>query len=135
MRRFIGLLALTVMLPLTVWAEGPRDSIKGVILGQMQAFEAQDAEAAFAYASPKIKSIFGTAQNFADMVQRAYPMVWQHGDVRLLELREIAGGQWQKVLVTDGEGRGHVLDYQMIETPEGWQINAVQLLLAPDAGV
>ncbi|MFU8883362.1 MAG: DUF4864 domain-containing protein, partial [Rhodobacterales bacterium] len=31
----------------------------------------------------------------------------------------------------DGAGRIHMLDYQMIQTPEGWQINAVQLLRQP----
>jgi len=37
------------------------------------------------------------------------------------------------VLVTDQSGRTHVLDYQMVQTPEGWQINGVQLL--PEVGV
>ncbi len=30
-------------------------------------------------------------------------------------------------------GRTYLLDYMMVETPEGWQINAVQLL--PQQGV
>ena len=54
------------------------------------------------------------------------------GEIRLLELREVAGNLWQRVLVTDAAGRSHLLDYQMIETDSGWQINAVQLLPAPD---
>ncbi|HOZ32645.1 MAG TPA: DUF4864 domain-containing protein, partial [Tabrizicola sp.] len=51
------------------------------------------------------------------------------------ELREIAGNLSQRVRVVDQAGRAHLLDYMMIETPEGWQINAVQLLPAPDIGV
>ena len=34
--------------------------------------------------------------------------------------------------IDDAEGRGWVLDYEMIELPEGWRINGVQVLPAPD---
>jgi hypothetical protein len=52
----------------------------------------------------------------------------------MLELRTVAGNLWQRVMITDVEGRTHLLDYMMVETPEGWQINAVQLLPSPDVG-
>lgn len=117
-------------------AEEPRNAdIEAVINGQMQAFVAQDVARAFDYASPNIKGIFGTAQNFGVMVQRGYPMVWNPADIKMLELREVAGNLWQRVMVTDQVGRSHMLDYQMIETPAGWQINAVQLLPSVDVGV
>jgi hypothetical protein len=51
------------------------------------------------------------------------------------ELREVAGNLWQRVRVVDQAGAAWYLDYMMIETAEGWQINAVQLLPAPDIGV
>ena len=51
----------------------------------------------------------------------------------MLALREVAGNLWQRVMVTDQAGNTHLLDYQMVETPEGWQINGVQLL--PQSGV
>ena len=53
----------------------------------------------------------------------------------MLDLRDVAGDLWQRVRITDQAGRAHYLAYMMIETPEGWQINAVQLLPAPDIGV
>jgi hypothetical protein len=37
-------------------------------------------------------------------------------------------------MMTDAAGKAHFLDYQMIETPEGWQINGVQLLEAAAVG-
>jgi hypothetical protein len=61
-------------------------------------------------------------------------MVASPGTVRMLEQREISGSLWQKVMITDQAGRTHLLDYQMIETPEGWQINGVQLLPEPGLG-
>jgi hypothetical protein len=66
------------------------------------------------------------------MVQQGYPMVWDNSDVSFLELRDINGFLWQKVMVRDKNGNLHILDYQMVETSEGWQINGVQLLPGPD---
>ena len=39
-----------------------------------------------------------------------------------------------KVMLRDGSGGLHILDYTMIETPDGWQIDGVQILPAPEAG-
>ena len=50
------------------------------------------------------------------------------------ELREIAGMLWQRGTVTDGSGRTYALDYQMVPGPDGWRINGVQLLPAPQVG-
>ena len=53
----------------------------------------------------------------------------------MLELREIAGNLYQRVLVTDAKGRGFMLEYHMIETTEGWRIDGVDLLPQPEVGV
>jgi hypothetical protein len=79
-----------------------------------------------------IKGIFGTAENFGRMVQNGYPMVYRPDSVRMLELRDVNGKLWQKVMVTDASGATHLLDYEMIQTEGGWQINAVVLLPQPD---
>lgn len=109
-------------------------AIEGVIGDQLQAFNDRDIEGAWQHASPNIKSLFGNPGNFGMMVQRGYPMVWDNAEVRFLELREIAGNQWQRIMIRDLNGGLHMLDYQMVETAEGWQINGVQLLPAPDVG-
>ena len=108
--------------------------IQSTIQSQLDAFTAQDSASAFSYASPTIKGLFGTSNNFAMMVQNGYPMVWQHQDVKMLKLRTIAGNLWQRVMITDGAGETFLLDYKMIETLEGWQIDAVQLLPKQDVG-
>ncbi|MDO9524285.1 MAG: DUF4864 domain-containing protein [Gemmobacter sp.] len=109
-------------------------AIQGVISGQVTAFLADDYTRAFDYASPTIKNMFGTAERFGQMVQQGYPMVHRPKDMKFLELRDVSGRLWQKVMVTDAAGALHFLDYQMIETADGWQINAVQLLAAPQVG-
>ncbi len=133
MRMMIYATILTAVLALPVLAEEPNPGIAATINGQMQALNADDFTTAFTFASPFIKGVFGTPENFGAMVAQGYPMVHHPADVRMLELREVAGGLWQRVMVTDQAGRTHLLDYQMIETEEGWQINGVQLL--PEAGV
>jgi hypothetical protein len=132
MRRIAyGLLtALLLTLPATAQA----DPVQDTILNQIEAFKADDFATAFTFASPSIKSIFMSAENFGAMVRNGYPMVHRPGSVRMLEQRTISGNLWQKVMITDQSGRTHVLDYQMIETPDGWQINGVQLLPEPGVG-
>ncbi len=110
------------------------DAIEGVIGSQLQAFNDRDVDGAWQYASPNIQRLFGNPGNFGMMVQRGYPMVWDNAEVRFLELRDVAGNLWQKVMVRDAQGGLHVLDYQMVETANGWQINGVQLLPSPDVG-
>ena len=109
-------------------------AIEETIGSQLQAFNDRDVVEAWQYASPMIQGMFGTPQNFGMMVQQGYPMVWTNSDVRYLELREIAGRLWQKVMIRDAQGGLHILDYQMIETENGWQINGVSILPAPDVG-
>lgn len=110
------------------------DAIETVIGNQLEAFNDRDISEAWQYASPNIKRLFGDPGNFGMMVQQGYPMVWDNADVRFLELRDLGGMLWQKVMVRDAQGGLHILDYQMVETAQGWQINGVRLLPAPDVG-
>ena len=109
-------------------------AIEDVIGSQLEAFNERDVMGAWQYASPNIKRLFENPGNFGLMVQQGYPMVWDNADVRFLELRDISGFLWQKVMLRDKAGNLHILDYQMVETAEGWQINGVQLLPMPDVG-
>jgi hypothetical protein len=131
----IGLFGLLTAAFLALPALAQEEPIQKTIQSQLDAFQADDFARAFTFASPNIKGIFGTAENFGAMVKNGYPMVHRPAEVQMGELREVAGNLWQRVKIIDQAGRGHLLDYMMIETPEGWQINAVQLLPAPDIGV
>ncbi len=107
--------------------------IESTIRGQIDAFLADDYTRAFTFASPMIQGMFGTPENFGAMVSRGYPMVHRPTAVRMLEQREVSGQLYQRVMVTDGAGATHLLDYQMIRAGDAWQINGVQLL--PSVGV
>lgn len=131
MRLSVLLLCLSLTLP----AQAQESPIQAVIESQIKALQADDFDLAFSFASPNIKALFGTPETFGMMVKDGYPMVYRPSDVDMQELREIAGNLWQRVRVVDQAGKTWFLDYMMIETPEGWQINAVQILPAPEIGV
>ncbi|MGV8986459.1 MAG: DUF4864 domain-containing protein [Cypionkella sp.] len=119
---------------LTLPAAAQEVPIQDTIRAQIEAFKADDFARAFTYASPTIHQMFGTPDNFGDMVRNGYPMVWHPGQVEMMDLRTVAGGLWQRVRITDLKGQSYLLDYQMIESPNGWLINAVQMQKAGDVG-
>ncbi|MDP3264876.1 MAG: DUF4864 domain-containing protein [Tabrizicola sp.] len=130
----IGLFALLTAMHFALPAAAQEKPIQDTIQNQLNAFQADDFATAFTFASPNIKGIFGTPENFGAMVSEGYPMVHRPSAVTMLDLREVAGNLWQRVMITDEAGKTHLLDYQMVETPDGWQINGVQVLRAPDVG-
>lgn len=136
MRLFLtaALAALILSLSPAMAQTADRAGIESTIRGQIDAFLADDFTTAFTFAAPNIKGIFRTPENFGAMVRNGYPMVYRPSSVRMLDLREVAGALWQRVLVTDAQGQTHMLDYQMLQTPEGWQINGVQLLRGAGVG-
>ncbi len=133
--RLIRLLVTALLLfaaPLSAQDRDP--AIPEVIQNQIDAFLQDDFATAFSFASPGIKRFFGTSDRFGLMVREGYPMVWRPGDVEYLDQEPKGGAIHQKVQITDRDGVRHLLDYQMIPTSEGWQINGVRLLQAPDVG-
>lgn len=128
----LPVLLLSLCLAFPVMAE--EAPIRQTIQNQLDAFLQDDFATAFTYASPSIKSLFGTPENFGLMVRQGYPMVHRPADVKMLDLHQEGERLWQRVMITDQNGQSHVLDYQMIETADGWQINGVRLLPSPEVG-
>ena len=80
----------------SLWASvsvAQETDIQAVISQQIAAFQQDDFEQAFTYASPNIQGFFGTSERFGQMVTSGYPMVHRPDAVRYLELREIAGNR------------------------------------------
>ncbi|MCR9114778.1 MAG: DUF4864 domain-containing protein [Rhodobacteraceae bacterium] len=129
MTRLIAMMFATLLLSLPVRAD---DAARQVISDQIAAFQQDDFEAAFTYASPMIKGIFGTPQRFGQMVRDGYPMVWRPSDVEFLEAEQIGKALVQDVLIRDGEGVLYEVEYEMIQGEDGWKINGVRVKRAPE---
>lgn len=125
------LIALLLSLAAALPAHAQNAEIEGTISSQIEAFKADDFARAFTFASPMIQNVFRTPENFGGMVRNGYPMVWRPAEVLYLDLREIDGALHQRVQITDAQGRVHILDYEMIESENGWKINGVQILQLP----
>ncbi len=113
---------------------GAATEIQTVINSQMAAFAKDDFADAFTFAADNIQRMFGTPENFGVMVKRGYPMVHRAEDVRFGELRAEGNALWQRVLVKDGAGVVHALEYLMISDGDSWRIAAVQLVQPKDVG-
>lgn len=109
--------------------------IEGVISDQLRAFNDRNIFDAWEYAAPNIKNIFRNPQNFGMMVENGYPMVWTNRDVQFLEAEEFGAVTRQVIRLTDTTGGFHFLEYQMVQTPNGWRIAGVQIIPQPDVGV
>lgn len=129
MTRLIAMMFATLLLCLPVRAD---DAARQVISDQIAAFQQDDFETAFTYASPMIKGIFGTPQRFGQMVRDGYPMVWRPSDVEFLEAEQIGKSLVQDVLIRDAEGVLYEVEYEMIQGEDGWKINGVRVKRAPE---
>ncbi|WP_101067352.1 DUF4864 domain-containing protein [Roseovarius salinarum] len=123
--------SIVLLAGLAMPAHADESAIRSVISQQIDAFLDSDLKEAFTYASPTIRSRFGTPERFGAMVRSGYPMVWRPEDVQFLGAETVGGRFWQKVLVRDSEGTPFVLRYQMVETENGWKINAVRVERPP----
>lgn len=115
--------------------EAQERQIEAAISGQVAAFKAGDFEAAFAFASPAIRQMFGSARNFEVMVRHGYAVMTDPAEMRFLERRIEKGAVWQRVFYRDPEGGVQLFDYEMVETPGGWRINAVEPVRMPRPSV
>ena len=142
MRGLTGMAVLAVGLfcAIGAWADaGPpvtaddRDEIQRIISDQIAAFEAGDADRAFAHAAPGVASKFGDAERFMQMVRDHYAPVYRPREVEFLELRDDQGPPTQMVLVVDQQGDAHIALYPMQRQDDGsWRIAGCFLRPAPD---
>lgn len=113
---------------------GDEGALRSLIEGQIAAFRAGDAAAAYSYAAPKIRKIFPTPDRFMQMVQRGYPPVIGPRAVSFGLLRETSRGPVQEVYLTDANGTDWLALYTFEQQADGsWKISGCVLTKSPDA--
>lgn len=140
MRRVALSLLLVIALAAAAAAQAPaevsaadRATIRGVIESQMAAFQRDDGAAAFAFASPSIQAMFGTAENFLAMVRQGYAAVYRPRAVTFEDIVGEAERPVQLVRVVGPDGTPVIAAYEMTRLPDGtWRINGCVLLRAPE---
>lgn len=101
--------------------------IQSVIKGQLSAFQTDDMEKAFSFASNNVRSVFRTPDYFGQMVRQGYPMVHRPKSFEFQKLHEIEGSFFQQVQIEGFDGVFYVIQYAMVETDQGWKIDGVEL--------
>lgn len=138
------LLSFLLLLPLSILplgatsaaepaASGDAAAVRQVIERQLEAFQADDGNAAFGFATPILQQKFGNPDTFMRMVQSGYDPVYRPREVEF-QGAELAGeGIVQKVLFVDRDGRAWLARYTMQRMGDGtWRIGGVWLEALPD---
>jgi ABC-type transporter MlaC component len=119
---------LVVALPAAAAAEDRGTAFRTVIEAQLEAFQRDDGNAAFAHASPMIKDMFRTPDTFMAMVVRGYPQVYRPRSVDFGATTVYRGQPAQIVYLVGPDGEPVIAYYQMQQQPDGtWKINGVYL--------
>jgi hypothetical protein len=132
-------LAAALLLACAIGAHGqvvkPEDAqaVRQVIEAQLDAFKRDDAVRAFSYATPNIRYMFQTPENFVEMVRLQYPMVYRPASVAFGEARVIDGQLTQMVVFTDAQANRWLALYPMEVDGTTWRIDGclVELLEPP----
>lgn len=119
-----------ILFGLTPWTFGQTDAdsqkIHRVIEEQWQAFLDDDADRAFALASPSVRETFGNAANFMTTVRNDYPMVYRHAASQFLDEEIHPGFSFQLVKLSLATGEVWLVVYQMQKQEDGdWRIGGV----------
>ena len=128
----IRLIAVFFLSMSTLLFADEKADIQGTISDQLRAFASDNFIEAFTHASPGIKDIFGTVENFSNMVKKGYPMVWRYNNFEFLNLEEIPQGYSQIVRITDQNDKLFLLKYFMKNVAGIWKISGVSIIEASD---
>jgi hypothetical protein len=126
---FLGLLlGLVVPAHAQEVSSADRAAIRDIIQSQVEAFRRDDGDAAFGYASPSIRGMFGTSDIFMDMVRQGYRPVYRPKVFDFREIVTLHGQVTQKVHVVGPDGRPVTAFYPMTQLPDGsWRIDGCYL--------
>ena len=106
-------------------------SVRAVIQAQFDALAVDDAKAAFALAAPNLREMFGTPDDFIDMVRTSYPVVYRPVSVAFLKPERIDDALFQGVHLTDADGNLWLAMFRMVrQRDKSWRIAGCQVVPA-----
>jgi len=135
MRLLILIFALLLGMPASAQTSTDVPAIRDTIGAQIEAFQADDLPRAFSYASPSIRRLFQTPENFGAMVEGGYPSIWRPSGIRYYDQTATGGSVIQRMIFLDADGQEHWFGYEMIQVEGSWKINGVYPLEAVDLNV
>lgn len=106
-----------------------QQAILNTIQSQLDAFQSDNGALAFSFATPRLREMFGTPENFMAMVRGGYMPVYRPQSVEFLDARVVSGRTGQAVRFVGPDGVAVIALYTMEQQPDGsWRIAGVQLV-------
>ena len=97
--------------------------IQRLVRAQLDAFAADDAPRAFSYAAASIQQMFGTPEQFMQMVRSSYPVVYRPATVSFMKPQHDGKLVLQPVQMTDADGRAWLAIYRLeAQKDKSWRI-------------
>ncbi|SFB44261.1 protein of unknown function [Rhizobium sp. NFR07] len=130
--RFASLVASLMLVSVpAAHADDPVADAQAVISGQIDALIADDADRAYSYASPDIRSIYPDKDTFLTMVQKNYEPVYHAGNYAFGRSKLVGGGElvFQEVMISAREGKDWTAIYEMRLLDDGsYKVNGVRMM-------
>jgi hypothetical protein len=105
-------------------AEGEAQKVQRVIVLQLEAFAEDDADGAFATATPAVREAIGNSGRFLAMVRGAYPMVYRPESVTFHKPEADEGTVLQLVEITDSNAKSWLALFALEQQPDAsWRIS------------
>lgn len=110
-------------------SEHDKATIRQAIEQQLQAFQQDDAETAFAYASPTIQQQFDNPKKFLQMVKTGYQAVYRPRSVMFRGFTMVDNYPAQVLIVMDNTGKLVKVVYVMQhQRDRSWRVHGCFLL-------
>ncbi len=130
--RYASLVALLMLVFIPpARAEDPVAEVQSVISDQIEALMADDADRAYSYASPDIRSLYPDKNTFLTMVRKNYQPVYHAGNYAFGRSKLIGGGEMvlQEVMISGREGKDWTAIYEMRLMDDGsYKVNGVRMM-------
>ena len=104
------------------------NEIKSIVNQQLEAFQNDDFEKAYSFASPTIKKMFSSPEVFRKMVIGGYQAVYRPQSIKMGSVEIIKGVTTLKVYLVDPNGEFITANYMMEKQENGeWLISGCVL--------
>jgi hypothetical protein len=111
-------------------------SSRAIVERQFDAFERDDAEAAYALAAPTIKQMFDDADHFMAMVRDHYAPVYRHRSAEFGAFTESGDEASLQATLVDGDNVVWTAFYSFRRVPNGdWLISGCVLVKAEGSAI
>ncbi|HYF20900.1 MAG TPA: DUF4864 domain-containing protein [Ramlibacter sp.] len=105
-------------------SEQEAGKVQEVIVAQLVALAADDADKAFETATPSVREAIGNSYRFLAMVRAAYPMVYRPAMVNFHKPEESQGTVLQLVEIKDGNDKSWLALFALERQPDqSWRIS------------